>query len=278
MGETLKGRVAIVTGASRGFGRAIATRLAGEGAAVAVTARTRSQLDAVVEDITHMRGRAIAIEGDATVPADVARVTTTTEQQLGPVDLLVSNAGVPGPFGPLWLTDPEAWWASQQLHIRAPLLYMHHVLKGMTERRRGHVILVSARASQVAAPYLGAYCIGKSAQTRLAQITAAETRDLGVSLFAIDPGYVFTGMAEDTTSHPDAQRWLPGMVERLLLMRDSPHRNSDLARCAQRCLELASGKYDALSGHYFELGDDLDAALGGLSKETSPARTPVVRL
>ena len=278
MGDLLKGRVAIVTGAGRGFGRAIAMRLAGEGAAVAITARTRSQLDAVVADIVRMRGRAIANEGDATNPEDVSRVATTTEQQLGPVDILVSNAGVPGPFGPLWWADPDAWWAAQQLHLRAPFLYMHRLLPGMTERRRGHVILVSALASRIVAPYLGAYCIGKNAQVRLAQLTAAETRDLGVNVFSVDPGFVFTGMAEETANHPDARRWLPGMVDRLNMMRDSPHRNADLVRCAQRCLDLTSGKYDALSGRYFELGDDLEAALAQLGEAAPAAKTPPVRL
>ena len=91
--------------------------------------------------------------------------------------------------------------------------------------------------------------------------TAAETRELGVSVFAIDPGFVFTGIAEETMNSPDAQRWLPGMVERIRARRDSPDRDADLGRCTQRCLDLASGRYDRLSGRYMELGDDIDAML-----------------
>jgi NAD(P)-dependent dehydrogenase (short-subunit alcohol dehydrogenase family) len=271
----LKGQVAIVTGAGRGFGRAIAMRLAGEGAAVALTARTRAELDAVVADIHHMRGQAIAVDGDATNPVDVERVVKAAEQQLGPVDLLISNAGVPGPFGPIWTVNPDDWWAAQQLHLRAPFLYLHRVLPGMTARKRGRVILISALASRVVAPYLSAYCVGKSGQNLLTRLTAAETREYGVSVFAIDPGFVFTGMAEHTVNHPDAKRWLPGMVERLGTVRESPHRNADLVRCAQRCLELASGRFDALSGRYFELGDDLDAALGEPAPASSGKPTPV---
>jgi NAD(P)-dependent dehydrogenase (short-subunit alcohol dehydrogenase family) len=265
MADLLKGRVAIVTGAGRGFGRAIAMRYAGEGAAVAVTSRSLPELEATVEDIGRIGGRAIAITGDVTNPEDVARVVSVTEKELGPVSLLVSNAGVPGPFGPVWATDPEQWVAAQYVHIRAPFYYMQRVMPGMIERRAGTVILVSAIASRIVAPYLSAYCIGKTAQTRLAAIAAAESREFGVNVFSIDPGFVFTGIAEDTANNPDAQRWLPGMVDRLRAVRDSPHRNADLARCAQRCLDLAGSKYSPLSGRFLELGDDLDAALRDLA-------------
>ncbi|HEY1900003.1 MAG TPA: SDR family oxidoreductase [Steroidobacteraceae bacterium] len=261
MGELLKGRVAIVTGAGRGFGRAIAMRFAGEGAAVTVTSRSPGELESTVEDIGRIGGRAIAVVGDVTNAADVDRVVSTTERELGPVSVLVSNAGVPGPFGPVWSVDPEQWLAAQHVHIRAPFFYLQRVMPGMTQRRAGTVILVSAIASRIVAPYLSAYCVGKIAQTRLAACAAAESREFGVDVFAIDPGFVFTGMAEDTANHPDAQRWLPGMVDRLRSVRESPHRNADLVRCAQRCLDLASGKFSALSGRYLELGDDLETEL-----------------
>src|ERR1700733_865505 len=176
MGDVLKGKVAIVTGAGRGFGRAIAMRYAGEGAAVAVTSRSIAELQFVVEDIGRIGGRAIAIAGDVTDPADVDRVVTTTERELGPVSMLVSNAGVPGPFGPIWSVDPGQWVAAQYVHIRAPFYYMQRVMPGMTERRAGTVIVVSAIASRIVAPYLSAYCLGKIAQTRLAAVAAAGGR------------------------------------------------------------------------------------------------------
>src|ERR1700683_2178754 len=198
MGEVLKGKVAIVTGAGRGFGRAIAMRYAGEGAAGAVTSRSLTELQCVVEDIGRIGGRAIAVAGDVTNPADVDRVVTTTEKELGPVSVLVSNAGVPGPFGPIWSVDPEQWVAAQYVHIRAPFYYMQRVMPGMIARRAGTVIVVSAIASRIVAPYLSAYCLGKIAQTRLAALAGAEAREFGVDVFAIDPGFVFTGMAEET--------------------------------------------------------------------------------
>ncbi|MGH8218459.1 MAG: SDR family NAD(P)-dependent oxidoreductase [Steroidobacteraceae bacterium] len=261
MSGQLTGQIAVVTGAGRGFGRAIAEHFAREGAAVTVTSRTRAELDRVADAIRAAGARALAIPGDVTEPRDVDRVISETERTFGPVNLLVSNAGTPGPFGPIWTVDPQAWWRAQQVHIHAPFLYLNRVLRGMVERRAGRIIIVSALASRLVAPYLSAYCTGKIAQTRITAQAAAETRELGVSIFAIDPGFVFTGIAEETMNSPDAQRWLPGMVERIRARRDSPDRDADLARCSERCLALASGRYDALSGRYMELDDDIDAML-----------------
>jgi NAD(P)-dependent dehydrogenase (short-subunit alcohol dehydrogenase family) len=259
MAEQLAGEIAIVTGGGRGFGKAIALEFARQGAAVTVTSRTRSELEAVAGEIKASGGRALGVPGNVARAEDVERVVAQTEQTHGPVSLLVSNAGVPGPFGPLWTIDPEAWWAAQEVHIRAPMLYLRRVLPGMVERRKGRVIIVSALASRVVAPYLSAYCTGKIAQTRITAEAAAEAKDSGVSVFAIDPGFVFTGIAAETMNSPDAQRWLPGMVARIRARRDAPDRDADLARCTRRCLDLASGRYDVLSGRYMELDDDIDA-------------------
>jgi NAD(P)-dependent dehydrogenase (short-subunit alcohol dehydrogenase family) len=263
MNGELKGHVALVTGAGRGFGRAIAVRLAAEGAAVTVTARTQAQLDETVAQITAAGGQAHAIAADVTDREQVERVVIEAREQFGGLSLLVSNAGVADPFGPVWTVDPERWWAAQEVHIRAPLLFLRAALGGMVEAKRGRVIIVSAAAAHRTAPGLSAYCVGKTAQARLTQLVAAETKDHGVSLFAIDPGFVFTEMARQTMTSPDAQRWLPGMVRRLEEVRTRPDSDRDLARCAQRCVDLASGRYDALSGHYIELDDDLDAWLAG---------------
>jgi NAD(P)-dependent dehydrogenase (short-subunit alcohol dehydrogenase family) len=264
MSDALLKGTAIVTGAGRGFGKAIATRLAHEGFAVALTARTESQISGVAAEIGAAGGRALAIAADVTDRAAVEHVVEEAEERLGPVTLLVNNAGVPGPFGPLWSVDPDEWWASQAVHIRAPILFLRSVLPAMTQRRRGRVIIVSAKASRLVAPSLSAYCVGKIAQTRIVEEVAVEARDFGVAAFAIDPGFVYTELAAQTAGSPDAQRWLPGMVARVREKRDDPNAAADLARCAQRCVDLASGRYDRLSGRYFEMGDDLDQALAAL--------------
>ena len=260
----LDGQVALVTGAGRGFGRAIAERFADEGAQVALLSRSLDQLEEVAEAIRVNGGEALAVACDVTDPASIDAAVSQVEAQLGPVDLLVNNAGVPGPFGPIWVVDPDDWWNSQKIHIRAPMLFMHRVLPGMVERNVGRVICVSAIASRMVAANLSAYCTGKIAQNRIVAEAAAELADTNVAVFAIDPGFAATQLARDTAKDPDAQKYFTPLVERI---NSHPHdygTDPDLARCAQRCLDLVSGSYDALSGNYYELPDDLDQELAKL--------------
>jgi NAD(P)-dependent dehydrogenase (short-subunit alcohol dehydrogenase family) len=257
MKDQLHGQVAIVTGGGRGFGEAIALRLAEEGATVTVTARSRNQLDEVAARIGASGGRALAVPADVRSRADIAEVVARTTGEFGPVSLLVNNAGVPGPFGPVWTVDPEEWLAAQDIHIRAPFLFIAAVLPAMVERHAGRIITVSAMAAQVVAPNLSAYCLGKTAQNRVTELFAAESKDHGVSLFAINPGFVFTALAEETIGSVSAQRWLPDMIDRLIQKQADPNGDRDLARCAQRCVDLASGRYDGLSGQYIDIDDDL---------------------
>src|SRR5690606_38276574 len=257
----LEGQVALVTGAGRGFGRAIAERFAGEGAAVALLSRSLAELDDVAQTIRGAGGQAIGIRCDVADEASIVHAVAKARELLGPIDLLVNNAGVPGPFGPIWEVDPDDWWRAQAIHIRAPMLFMHHVLPGMVERDRGRVICVSAIASRIVAPHLSAYCTGKIAQNRLDAEAAAELADTHVAVFAIDPGFAATQLARDTAADADARKYFKPLIARI---ESHPHAygtDPDLARCAQRCLDLASGRYDALSGGYFELPDDLDAKL-----------------
>ena len=258
MSGELKGQVAIVTGGGRGFGRAISQRFAAEGATVTVTSRTTTQIEETVRLIEEQGGQALAVTGDVASRKDVARVVAATEERFGKVTLLVNNAGVPDPFGPIGVIDPDRWWAAQEVHIRAPFLYISAVLPSMLQQGTGRIINISAIGGKVVAPYLSAYCVGKAAQNRLTELLAAETRDLGISVFAIDPGFVITALAEQTINSPDAQRWLPDMVKRLQGRRQEANAGADLARCQQRCVDLASGRYDLLSGRYMVLDDDLD--------------------
>jgi 3-oxoacyl-[acyl-carrier protein] reductase len=261
MAKELAGQVAIVTGGGRGFGKAIALRLAAEGAAVTITARTQAELDQTVKEIEAAGSRGLAVRGDVTVLEDVAHVVRTTTKRLGPVTLLVNNAGIPGPFAPTWAADPDEWWFAQEVHLRAPFMFIREVLPSMIERRSGRIIVVSAIGSYRVDFSMSAYCVGKTSQNRLVQLVAAEVKEFGVSAFAIDPGFVITELAEITMRDPGAQRWKPEMIEHLKARKADPNSSLDLERCAQRCIDLASGRYDALSGAYLELGDNLDELL-----------------
>jgi len=257
----LTGKTAIVTGAGRGFGKAIALELARAGAAVTLTARSNDSLDRAVREIESSGGRALAVAGDVANRQDVARVVASAEREFGPTTVLVNNAGVTGPFGPVWISDPDQWWDAQAVIVRGTLLFMCAVMPGMIARRAGVVINVSALGGQWFAPNLTAYAVAKSSQIRLSEHAAAEAKQHGVSVFAIEPGTVYTDMTEHTITSPDAQRWVPQMVDYLKNVIKTADPAPGLARCAEMCVQLASGRYAALSGRFLLPQDDFDKML-----------------
>ncbi|MGC2330755.1 MAG: SDR family oxidoreductase [Candidatus Acidiferrales bacterium] len=259
MAGELKGYVAIVTGGGGGFGRAIAERFAAEGAAVTVTSRTEAQLEETVAAIRANGGRALAVAGDATNRGDVSRVVAEAEKAFGPVTILVNSAGVPGPFGPIGVMDPDEWWAAQAVHLRAPFLFISAVLQGMKERRAGCILTIASPRAKMATPYLSAYCMGKAAQVRLTELLAAEVKDYGITAFAVDPGSTPTQLADKTIDSPDAQRWVPEMVAKLRSMRGQPGGEIVLENCARRCVELAAGRHNELSGTYIGRNETAEA-------------------
>lgn len=261
MNQVLAGHSAIITGGARGFGRSIAARFAAEGASVVITSRTQSELDQTVKEIEDAGGRAVGIAGDVTRPEDVARVVRTAKSHFGSPTILVSNAGIPGPFAPTFAADPNEWWYAQEVHVRAPFMFIRAVLPSMMDRRTGCIIVISAIASYRVDHSMSAYCLGKTSQNRLVQFAAMEAKEFGISAFAVDPGFVITEMAEITMRDPGANRWVPHMIERLKAHKADPNSGRDLERCAQRCVDLASGRYNALSGRYFEATDNLDDLL-----------------
>lgn len=257
----LAGETAIVTGGGRGFGKAIAVGLAAAGAAVTVTARSKNQLDSTVAEIEAAGGRALAVVGDVTDRQDVTRVVAAAERKFGPTTVLVNNAGVTGPFGPVWTSDPDEWWYAQAVIVRGTLLFMRAVMPGMVARHKGTVINVSALGGQWFAPKLTAYAVAKSSQIRLSEHAAAEAKEHGVSIFSIEPGTVYTDMTEHTITSPDARRWVPQMVEYLKNLKATTDPAPGLAKCAQMCVQLASGRYAKLSGRFLLPGDDFDKLL-----------------
>jgi len=261
MTQELIGHVALVTGGGRGFGKAIAKALAAEGAAVTVTARSTRQIDGTVAEIKASGGKAFAVPGDVTSRKDVERVIIAAHRHFGPTTLLVNNAGLAGPIGPIGTVDPDEWWNAQAVHVRGPFLYISGVLPEMIRGRKGRIINVASLGGTRVEPNLSAYCIGKASAIRLTEQAAAEGEPHGISAFAIEPGTVYTDMAEATLNDPAAQRWVPGMLEILKNVRDTEDAAKGLARCAAMCVRLASGRYDGLTGRYLTPDDDFDALL-----------------
>ncbi len=259
MAQRLAGQSALVTGAGRGFGRSIALRLAADGAAVTLVSRSAGQLENVAEEIRAAGGKAIVAATDVTDPAQVKAACDAARQAHGAPSILVSNAGVPWPFGPVWETDIEKWWQAEAVHIRAPYLFMHELMPDMIAAKRGRVICISAIATKLTLPFLSAYSVGKAALNKLVEMAAEEARSHNVQVFAVEPGFVITQLAEDTYNDPDAQKWMPHMLSYLDEGRGRENGDADLHRTAERCAVLAAGDYDILSGRYMELPDPIDA-------------------
>lgn len=205
MSSSLKGQVALVTGGGRGIGRAIAQTLASAGAAVAVVARSSHEATETVRLIEHAGGRALAISGDVTDAQATQRAIVFIEQSLGPVDVLVNNAGIAKPLAPLWESDVDEWWRGMEVNMLGPVLCTRFVLPGMLSRRRGRSINISSRAGAMAMTHFSSYVCSKTALVRLTECLALETSSHGIAVFAIAPGTVSTAMSEHSLHSPEGQ-------------------------------------------------------------------------
>jgi NAD(P)-dependent dehydrogenase (short-subunit alcohol dehydrogenase family) len=239
-------RVALVTGGGRGLGRAFAVALAKHGMRVGVASRSVEELKATVDILRAEGTEAIAIPTDVTDEVAVRNMVSATEEELGPIDLLINCAGLGAPFGPTWETDSNEWWRNIEVNLKGPMLCSKAVVAGMIDRRHGRIINVASGAGTVSIPYMSAYVTGKAALIRFTEVLADELRPYGVSVFAIQPGTVRTAMAEQLMQSEAGKRWLPWFKE----LFDN-HRDESSKPGEDLVLYLASGKADALSGRFF---------------------------
>jgi NAD(P)-dependent dehydrogenase (short-subunit alcohol dehydrogenase family) len=175
------------------------------------------------------------------------------EEQLGPVDLLVNNAGAAAPLGPAWENPPDKWWRCSEVNLRGPFLCSRAVLPGMVARRRGRIISVASRAGLKPWPHASGYAIGKAAVIRLCENLALEAGEHGIRVFAIQPGGVHTAMWDAAAADPGDEKWLGGQFGRLVREK----RGSPPERAADLVVLLASGQADALSGRFINVDDDI---------------------
>jgi NAD(P)-dependent dehydrogenase (short-subunit alcohol dehydrogenase family) len=273
MTDELKGQVAIVTGGGRGFGQAIAQKLASQGAAVTVTSRTQAQLDETRASIEGVGGKALAIAADVNSQADWQRVVADTEAKLGPVTLLVANAALSDPAGPVYDIDPEVWQKTLDTNVMGAVRGARAVLPGMVERRQGRVIVVSSGAALAAAPFTSPYRVSKTALLRLAEIMALEVRDFGISVFAIHPGVIDSTILDSAVRSDAGRKWVPHMAQ----MVESGRALTGTDQCAECCAFLASGDADGLTGRYVSATDDY-RALAARAQELAEGELNVLRL
>jgi NAD(P)-dependent dehydrogenase (short-subunit alcohol dehydrogenase family) len=251
--ESLSGETALVTGAGRGIGRAIAEAYAAAGARVVLMARSTDQVEDATQGIIAAGGLALGVPGDVTVADDVQRAVSTAEKQFGPVSILVSNAGITGPYAPIWDADPEEWWRTQDVHVHGAFLCTRAVYAGMVARGGGRIILISSRAAERGGANLSAYQIAKAGQLRFVEALAAEGAESGIRAFAVHPGMVDTAFADAPLQRADAAKYVPAFIARIKEMRADPSLATPASLVAELCVFLGSGRGDGLSGRYFRV-------------------------
>jgi NAD(P)-dependent dehydrogenase (short-subunit alcohol dehydrogenase family) len=232
--DALQG-VALVTGGGRGIGASIARELSDAGMQLAVTGRTREQVEAVADELD-----GLALVGDVTRGDDVEAWVERTEQELGPIDLLVANAGISGSGRPFLEESPEEWWRVFEVNVLGAYLCCRVVGGRMATRGQGRIVNVGSGGSYlpITNPTVAlgtSYGPSKAALGRFTEILAAALGQHGVHVFLISPGLVRTAMTERMG---DNTPW-------------TPH---ELAPKLVRV--LASGRADALAGRYLHAEHD----------------------
>ena len=191
---SLEGRVALVTGASRGIGRAIAVALGAAGAAVACAARSRDQVDAAAAEITAAGGRARALRLDVTSPEQIVAGVEEVAAALGPVDVLVNNAGVTMEKKTTEVTD-EDWDAVLATNLTSMFRCARAVAPGMMRLERGKIINIGSMYGIIGVPRYAAYCASKAAVDGLTRSLAAEWARHGIQVNCLAPGYMNTDIS-----------------------------------------------------------------------------------
>jgi 3-oxoacyl-[acyl-carrier protein] reductase len=229
----LEGQIALVTGGGRGIGRNIAVELAEAGMKVAVAARSTNEIEETANQVG-----GIAIQCDVSDRDSVERMIERTEKELGPIDLLVSNAGISIEEGDAWTLDPDEWWRVFEVNVLGVYLCCRAVIPGMLERGSGRIVNVASGAAYLPGSSSTAYSASKAAVHRFSETLANQLKDRGIPVFSISPGLVKTRMTED---FGDDAPWTP------------PELAPKLVRA------LASGRLDGLAGRYLHAEhDDVD--------------------
>lgn len=199
----LTGTVAVVTGSSRGIGRAIAEALASAGAKVAVSSRKLDKCEQVAAEINEAGGEAIALACNISHKDQLKALVDTTLETWGRIDTLVCNAAVNPYYGPLLDIPDDAYDKIMDSNVRSNLWLCNMVIPGMAERGGGSVIIVSSIAAFIGSTRLGAYGLSKAADVALARNLAAEWGEAKVRVNCINPAIIRTHFARALWENPE---------------------------------------------------------------------------
>lgn len=241
-GRRLSGQVALVTGGGRGLGAVLAEGLANNGATVAVAGRSLTHLEAVASRLRSVHPSALAVQADVADADSVSHMVARVHDELGPIDLLVNNAGVTM-YGSFWEASMEAWWRVLEINLHGPALCSHAVLQYMVPRGHGRIVnVVSRAADRPSTDGQIAYAVSKAGLVRLTDCLATEAFDQGIRVFGLTPGLVKTDMgidAEERRGRTESS-WMP------------------MSRAVDLLLAMADGTLDTLTGRVMRAQDDME--------------------
>lgn len=239
----LEGRIGFITGAGRGIGRAIAVAFVREGADLALVARTASELDETAHMLRAVGRRVVAVTADVSRRADVEGAVGQALASFGRVDVLVNNAGVQPPIGPLWQNDPDEWMHAVAVNLFGPMLCIQAVLPGMMERECGKILNLSGGGATGPRPNFSAYAASKTALVRLTETLAEELKPYNIQVNALAPGAINTRMLDEVIAAGE----LAG-AELALAQRRADTGGNSIELAAQLAVFLASANSDGLTG------------------------------
>ena len=198
----LEGKVAIVTGGSRGIGASIARRLGAEGATVAVVAHTaRTKAEAVAQEIAHAGGRAAPFQADVSRVADCERLAVEVADAFGTIDILVNNAGVYHPL-PMEETTEALWDAQIDINLKGSFFMARAVAPVMKTKGAGKIVNITSTLGVVGSSAGAAYCASKGGQMLLTKALALELGPHGINVNAVAPGATVTDMNAAIRAEP----------------------------------------------------------------------------
>lgn len=208
---SLEGKVAIVTGGSRGIGRVIALGFAEAGANVVVCSRTLTDLEKVAEEIEALGRRSLAVETNIAVKSEVDNLVEKTLEKFGTIDILVNNAAM-NIMRPLTELREDGWDKVMNVGLKGYYLCSQAVAKVMIEKNSGNIINISSGAAVKAAPMLGAYSISKAGVVMLTQLLATDLARYNIRVNAIGPGMVKTGFSQPMWGNPDMLKVMESQI------------------------------------------------------------------
>ncbi|MBD2455923.1 3-oxoacyl-[acyl-carrier-protein] reductase [Nostoc sp. FACHB-87] len=207
--QSLKGKVAIITGGSRGIGKAIALELAKYGASVVVNyASSSTAADNVVAEITSVGGQALALQADVSQAEQVEALINATTEKFGRVDILVNNAGITRDTLLLRM-KPEEWQAVIDLNLTGVFLCTRAVSKLMLKQRSGRIINITSVAGQMGNPGQANYSAAKAGVIGFTKTVAKELATRGITVNAVAPGFITTDMTSNLSNTEEILKFIP---------------------------------------------------------------------